>query len=82
MGWKKGEETYCPWKDGGPGIGGVRGITLEEDLLLSPLIRKRFENLDGPGRATFYDELGIAVMAYWKLRAKADYSESLGLDPL
>mmetsp|Transcript_891 Transcript_891/g.1855 ORF Transcript_891/g.1855 Transcript_891/m.1855 type:complete len:643 (+) Transcript_891:543-2471(+) len=80
-----GEEImYCPWNDKGPGLEG-RGLSLEEDLLLYPSIRKKYDKSDKASSVTFYDEMGIALIAYWKLWAQTQTqtdSSSLALNPL
>ena len=78
------EEMYCPWNYKGPGFNG-RGLTLEEDLLLYPSICKLYETSDKDRSGSFYDDMGIAVMAYWKLLAQTKLksgSSLFVLDPL
>ena len=67
--------SYQPWKDRAHDLK-CRGLSLEEDLLLITSIRKRYDFL--ASTPSFYDELGIAIIAYWKL------SEHLSktIDPL
>jgi len=57
-----------------------RGASLEEDFLLYPSIRRRNEESNTASDNTYYDEIGIAILAYWKLRAQVD--SSLEVDPL
>mmetsp|Transcript_11515 Transcript_11515/g.24539 ORF Transcript_11515/g.24539 Transcript_11515/m.24539 type:complete len:795 (-) Transcript_11515:54-2438(-) len=71
---EKDEEVCCPWNDYGHGTSG-RGLSLEEHLLLYPSIRKK-------NGGAFYDELGIAAIAYWRLKAQQTDLSPLGLDPL
>ena len=71
------DEIYQPWdgrdfKD--------RGTSLVEDFLLYPSIRRRNEESNTASDNAYYDELGIAILAYWKLRAQVD--SSLEVDPL
>ena len=61
---------YLPWITKREDFCG-RGSTLCDDLLLSPTIRKMTEETDEVSDTSFYDELGIAHMAYWKLMAQA-----------
>ena len=67
--------SYQPWKDRAHDLK-CRGLSLEEDLLLITSIRKQYDFL--ASTPSFYDELGIAIIAYWKL------SEHLSktIDPL
>ena len=70
-------EMYQPWNDRDFNN---RGAPLVEDFLLYPSIRRRNEESNTASDITYYDELGIAIMAHWKLRAQVD--SSLGVDPL
>ena len=70
-------EMYQPWNDRDFNN---RGAPLVEDFLLYPSIRRRNEESNTASDITYYDELGIAILAYWKLRAQVD--SSLGVDPM
>ena len=70
-------EIYQPWDDRDFKD---RETSLVEDFLLYPLIRRRNEEPNTVSYDTYYDELGIAIMAYWKLRAQVE--PSLQVDPL
>ena len=71
------DEKYQPWNDRGFKD---RGVSLVEDFLLYPSVRRRNEESNTASDNTYYDELGIATMAYWKLRAQVDSSSEV--DPL
>ena len=72
---------YVPWKD--KYLNG-RGLSLEEDLLLLPSTRKMNEKSDQASSATYYDEMGISMIAYWKLWAQTQplASATLPVEPL
>ena len=74
-------DMYQPWRDRGD-IFQVIGLSLEEDLLLRPLIRKRYENSDRATGNTFFDEIGIALIAYWKLCKQPQLSHETDIDLL
>ena len=67
----EGSYTHCPWHSSYFFNG---GSSLEEELLLYPSIRKYHDKTDKACTSTFYDELGIAVIAYWKLWAQVTSS--------
>ena len=71
---------YLPWIVNRDDFRG-RGMSLCDDLLLAPTIRKMIEETDEVSDTTFYDELGIAYIAYWKLMAQAK-AMSGSVDPL
>ena len=71
------DEMYLPWNDRDVKD---RGSSLKEDFLLYPSIIRRNEESNTASDNTYYDELGVAILAYWKLRAQV--STSLGVDPL
>ena len=71
--------TYLPWNgnvDDRPS-----GLSLCDHLLLYPMTRKIYEESVDVSDTTFYDELGIAYMGYWKLRAQAEATFDT-VDPL
>ena len=70
------DEMYQPWNDR---EFKDRGASLVEDFLLYPSIRRRNEESNTASDNTYYDELGIAIMAYWRLREVAPF---LQVDPL
>ena len=74
-------DMYQPWSDRGDNFQ-VIGLSLEEDLLLQPLIRKRHENSDRSSGNTFFDEIGIALIAYWKLCKQPQSSQETDIDLL
>lgn len=65
-----GLEMHLPWSDTGDDFH-RNCLSLEEDLLLYPSIGVMQDKSDGPGYAKFYDGMGIALLAYWKLWAQA-----------
>ena len=73
------DEMYQPWSDRDLEFND-RGTSLVKDFLLYPSIRRRNDDSNTASDNTYYDELGIAILAYWKLRAQVD--SSLGVDPL
>jgi hypothetical protein len=71
--------TYLPWNgtiDDRPS-----GLSLCDHFLLYPMTRKIYEESVEVSDTTFYDELGVAYMAYWKLRAQAEATIDT-VDPL
>jgi len=73
------DEMYQPWNDRDFRDFKDRGASLVEDFLLYPSIRRRNEE-SNTASDTYYDDLGIAILAYWKHRAQVD--SPLEVDPL
>ncbi|KAL3804227.1 hypothetical protein ACHAW5_011147 [Stephanodiscus triporus] len=71
-----GLEMHFPWSDTGNDFR-RNCLSLEEDLLLYPSIGVMQDKSEGPSYAKFYDGMGIALLAYWKLWAQAQPGLSL-----